>query len=242
MKSGGDTSTLAIQPTAQTLAGIELFSELDAKARGAVAARCRARRYGASQSVLGPDDPTRDVLFIVSGSVRVTLYSPAGKEVIFRDQGAGEFLGELSAIDGAARSAHVLALTDCLLLRMTPEVFWSVLVEHPSVNARVLRRLTRLVRSLSERVYEFSTLPVPARVRTEVLRLARQHADGDNSAVVDPAPTHAEMASTIGTHREAVTRELNELDRLGLIERHGHCMRVPDLTRLAAAVNGDVPG
>lgn len=240
MNSGGDTQ--AIQPTAQTLAGIELFAELDAPARAAIAARCRARHYDAGQSVLGPDDPTRDVLCIVAGSLRVTLYSPAGKEVIFRDQAAGEVLGELSAIDGAPRSAHVLALTDCLILRMTPDVFWTVLREYPSVNARVLQRLVRLVRALSERVYQFSTLPVPARVRAEVLRLARQHAGADNSVLIDPAPTHAEMASTIGTHREAVTRELNDLDRLGLIKRQGHRLRVPDVARLAEFVSGEQPG
>ena len=222
-----------IQPNAQTLAGIELFRDLDADSRADIAARCQAHRYAAGEQVMAADDPGRDVLFVVSGSVRVTLYSPAGKEVIFRDQTAGEMLGELAAIDGAPRSAHVVAVQDSMLVTLSPDAFRSVLREHPDVNWRVLQRLVRLVRLLSERVYEFSTLAVPARVQAEVLRQARAHMTGENTARIDPAATHAEIASTIGTHREAVTRELNALAKQGILSREGHAIVVHDVAALA---------
>ena len=45
----------------------------------------------------------------------MTIYSLGGKEITFRDQGAGEMFGELGAIDGEPRSAHVMALEDSLL-------------------------------------------------------------------------------------------------------------------------------
>ena len=221
-----------IQPNAQTLSGIELFRDLDGNTRAAIAARCRAHRYDAGELVMAADDPSQDVVFVVSGSVRVTLYSPAGKEVIFRDQGAGEMLGELAAIDGAPRSAHVVAVHDSMLVTLSPEDFRGVLREHADVNWRVLQRLVRLVRLLSERVYEFSTLAVPARVHAELLRQANSHATGENTARLDPAPTHAEIASTIGTHREAVTRELTALAKQGLLSRDGHAIVVHDVAAL----------
>ncbi len=221
-----------IQPTAQTLSGIELFRDLSHDNRAAIAERCHARRYANGEQVLAVDDPSRDVLFVVSGTVRVTLYSPQGKEVIFRDQGAGEMLGELAAIDGNPRSAHVLAVEDTLLVNLSPQDFRAVLQEHAEVNWLVLQRLVRLVRSLSERVYEFSTLQVPMRVRAELLRLSGAHMSGDNEARIDPAPTHAEIASTIGTHREAVTRELNELAKRGVLTREGHAIVVHDVAAL----------
>lgn len=40
----------------------------------------------------------------------------------------------------------------------------------------------------------------------------------DDRAAIGPAPTHYEIAARIGSHREAVTRELNELEAAGLIE------------------------
>ena len=46
-------------------------------------------------------------------------------------------------------------------------------------------------------------------------------------------PTHVQIANRINTHREAVTRELNELTRLGLIEKDKRTLTVPDLEALA---------
>jgi CRP-like cAMP-binding protein len=103
----------------------------------------------------------------------------------------------------------------------------------------ILRHLTTQVRALTERVFEFSTLAVRNRVHAELVRLARDH--GGNDAVIRPAPTHTEIASRISTHREAVTRELNRLEDLGLIVREGRSLRVADLERLQAMVEDVAP-
>jgi CRP-like cAMP-binding protein len=103
----------------------------------------------------------------------------------------------------------------------------------------ILRHLTTQVRALTERVFEFSTLAVRNRVHAELVRLARDH--GGNDAVIRPAPTHTEIASRISTHREAVTRELNRLEDLGLIVREGRSLRVHDLERLQAMVEDVAP-
>ena len=49
-------------------------------------------------------------------------------------------------------------------------------------------------------------------------------------------PTHAEIASRISTHREAVARELSRLAKLGVITRKGAGSTIPDLDRLARMV------
>jgi CRP-like cAMP-binding protein len=163
--------------------------------------------------ILGYQDDGREVFFIIGGRVRVTFFSKCGREVSFRDLPAGEMFGELSAIDGLPRSCTVVALADTMVAIMSASVLWDLLREHESVNACLLRRLTRLVRALSERVVEFSTLTVRKRIQVELLRLAREAAPGQKSAVISPAPTHAEFASRVSTHREAVTRGLGELAR-----------------------------
>jgi signal-transduction protein with cAMP-binding, CBS, and nucleotidyltransferase domain len=45
-----------------------------------------------------------------------------------------------------------------------------------------------------------------------------------------------EIASRVSTHREAVTRELNRLSRIGLITRGGDALLVRDVDRLAQMV------
>jgi predicted transcriptional regulator len=69
------------------------------------------------------------------------------------------------------------------------------------------------------------------------LRLAKLAPQEGKASVIEGAPTHAEIASRISTHREAVTRELNRLSRLGIIERRGSNLIVKDVARLAAMVH-----
>ena len=136
--------------TAESLAGVQVFRRLSAPNRGKLAALCQGRRYAAQQRVLSHKDDSQDVYFIISGKVRVTIYSLGGKEITFRDQAAGEMFGELGAIDGEPRSAHVMALEDSLLASMSREKFWGVLGSYPEVAEFTLKRLATLVRLLSE--------------------------------------------------------------------------------------------
>ncbi len=220
----------------ETLSGIELFSDLTDRDFDVLNTRCRWRRYRADQQIVAHHDQTNDVFFIVSGKVRVVIYSLAGKEITFRDMGAGKTFGELSAIDGKPRSANVIALTDAVVPSMPASVFWQVLRDHPEVSARILKQLAALARNLSERVFEFSALGVKNRIHAELLRLARDHGGDGNSAIISPAPTHAEIASRISTQRELVTRELNALARDGLIERRGRSLVICDMSRLSQIV------
>ncbi len=220
-----------------TLSGIEFLRSLPADAVEDLAKRCQWHRYGPQQLIVGQEDETRDVFFIVRGKVRVIVYAASGKEVSFRDLGAGQMFGELSAIDGQPRSATVVALQDALMARMPPAVFLAMLERHPQIARRVMHYLVGLVRALSERVFEFSTLAVKNRIHAELLRLAREAgASNKGPQRISPAPTHAEIASRISTHREAVTRELNELVRAGLLERCSGGLIIRDVARLARLV------
>jgi CRP-like cAMP-binding protein len=220
-----------------TLAGIEFLRALPPDVIEALSKRCQWHRYSSNQLIVGQDDETRDVFFIVRGKVRVIVYAASGKEVSFRDLRAGQMFGELSAIDGQPRSATVIALQEALMARMPPNVFWAVMERHPQVAAAVLQHLVSLVRALSDRVFEFSTLAVKNRIHAELLRLAREASERNNGAMrISPAPTHAEIASRISTHREAVTRELNEMVRAGLVERCSGGLIIRDIERLARLV------
>jgi CRP-like cAMP-binding protein len=224
-------------PRVDALAGFELFRGLPTDALASVSRRCQWRRYRAHQIILSHRDDSREVFFVVRGQVRVTFFSESGREVAFRDLPAGEMFGELSALDGLPRSCTVVALSDTLVAVMAASLLWDLLRQHASVNACILRRLTRLVRALSDRVVELSTLTVQRRIQMELLRLAREASPGQKSAVIFPAPTHAELATRVSTHREAVTRGLGELTRAGIVEKRGGTLVIRDVEALAAMVH-----
>jgi len=201
-----------------------------------LARRCAWHRYRAGQSVVSRLARDNAVFLIVSGNVRVTAFSAAGRQVTYRDLGAGEFFGELAAIDGKGRSADVMALEDTLLASMPPEALWNLLRTERLPGDRMLRHLVASIRDLTERVFELSTLGVQNRLHAEILRLARAAGVSGNSARIEPAPNHHDLAGRISTYREQITRELTLMVRQGLIVRAKAAWVVPDVARLERVV------
>jgi CRP-like cAMP-binding protein len=120
---------------------------------------------------------------------------------------------------------------------MSATSFRKLLLTEPHVAQALIKSLVGNVRTLTKRVYEFSTLAVNNRIQAELLRLAGLAPREGNSARLDPAPTHSEIASRISTHREAVSRELTRLSRIGIIERQNGTLIIRDLERLAAMLH-----
>jgi CRP/FNR family transcriptional regulator, cyclic AMP receptor protein len=221
----------------QTLASFEIFQSLPDEAVQAYSKRCFWRRFAKNETLIEYNDTTRDVYFISSGRARATYYAACGREISFRDLDPGEMFGEIAAIDALPRSVSVTALTDMLVAVMPSAVFRELLCQHDQSSTAMMLRLAMLIRRLSERVVELSALGVQHRIHAELLRLARKSSPGQNTAVVFPVPTHTDIANRISTHREAVTKELGNLRRAGLLERRSGILIIPDVEKLSRMVS-----
>jgi len=224
-----------VQP-AQTLARIPLFRSVAKEDLSRLDRRCQWSRFEAKAVILDYEHEGTEVYFVVSGLVRAWLPSLRRTNVILSDLGAGEFFGELAALDGRPRSASVTALTAATVARMPAAAFREMIHRHPEVCDQLLRLLAARIRLLDLRVVEFSTLAVRDRIRAELLRLGRLRVDEPNQAVISPPPVAAELAARISSHREAVTRELKALERAGLLERRRGALAIRDVEALAALV------
>ena len=220
------------------LAKVELFDGLGPEDLQKIAARCRLDSYLQKQTIFSHQDRSADVYFIKSGIVLITMFSPNGREIDFRQLEAGSMFGEIAAIDRLPRSTAAVSRSTVELIRMSDRDFLAVLSEMPNVGLKVMQRLTFLVRALSERVFEFSTYHVRYRIHAELLRLVETHKQGDDdeTANIHPAPTHAEIANRISTHREAVTREFRWLGKEGILEKRGRNLIIRNIKRLRQLV------
>ena len=210
-----------------------LFRSLNEEEIGRLEREFLWRRFEPGSRILEYDDRSTEVYFVACGVVRVYLPTWHRTDVILADIGAGEFFGELAAIDGRPRSASVTALTATTLGCMPATAFHNAMSWHADVSAQILRLLTARLRLLDVRVWEYSTLSVRYRVRAELLRLGRLKTDQPNRAIISPPPTHSDIAARINTHREAVSREFATLERNGLLERRRGALVVCDVTALA---------
>ena len=111
-----------------------------------------------------------DCAYIIeSGSVQVSKILSSGEEQVVGVLKENDIFGEMSLIDSLPRSATVLALEDCTISVMTPEVFNSLSKRNPEALMPILKVLaSRLRKALNilEQVEGQKTLiqPVPAEV------------------------------------------------------------------------------
>jgi CRP-like cAMP-binding protein len=236
MSNTGHNSRDAIETLAQT----EVFSGLDDEDRARVARRIKWKSFARGVEIVPYKGESDDVYFIASGRVRVTIFSFTGKEVSYQELGPGEMFGELSAIDQMPRTANVISLEKSKIGVMSGRDFIDLINCYPEVAIAALRRLAAMVRFLVDRVFQYGALHVKERVRLEVLRLAREVGGDDDIATISDFPTHREIANRVNTHREAVTREINELSRMGLIEQNQRVLTVTSIAKLTALIPEEI--
>lgn len=200
--------------------------------RNAFLGRARTASFGKGHVVIAEGSDADDVYLIRKGRVQVSLVSAHGREVILRDMGEGRIFGEIAAIDHRPRSASVIALEDCQLAHLRGAEFIDFLGSVPQAGLWMALQLAARVRDLTEKTFELATLSVSSRIQSELLRLAAAGTPSGETIVVTPLPTHSELAARVGTHREAVSRELSQLTQEGLIRRTGRTLEILSLTEL----------
>lgn len=214
--------------------GEEFLQSLTPLRRAALQFQYRQPKRG--QALFGHGAQTADVYFVLEGMLGAVLYSASGREVILRSLGPGDVFGELSAIDGLPRSASVVVEADARVAVLRQDDFLNCIEGSPTTAMWLARLLAAKVRGMTDRVFELSALNVRARVRCELLRLARAAVVLNGEPRLIPAPTHAEIANRIGTHREAVTREMQALTRDNVIRHGRRLLEFIDLPKLELSI------
>ncbi len=221
----------------ELLSRVSIFSVLANEELDVVAAKCQWSDYSKGQMVLDEDDSSTDIFFVIDGSVSAKGYSLNGKEVTYTFIRNGEMFGEFAAIDNQARSASIHALENAVIARMSSGDFKSVLHTYPSVGVCFAEHLVQKLRYLTQRIFEFSTMSVSYRLQAELLRYCLDSGIEGNTARIEPAPTHYEIAARISTHREAVSRQLSMLEASGIVAASRKSIIVLDVSRLRNIVN-----
>lgn len=215
-----------------SLAHIHLLSDLDAREAARVEQACSWKTYAAQEQIIDRQSDTQDVYFVVAGAVRVVIYSLSGREITLDDVAAGGHFGDLAAIDGEPRSASVMALEDTVIAALSRDRFLQLLSENFKFTLRLMRSLTRIIRSSTDRIMDLSTLAANNRVQADLLRLARNNMVGERRAEIVPIPVHGDIASRVSTTRETVARVLSDLSRQGVVERQKDRLVIADVDKL----------
>jgi CRP-like cAMP-binding protein len=195
-----------------------LLHDVEPAIRARYLSRISISNYEPGALVLDFEDQSNDVFYIETGSVRILVRNAGGREVILGDLHSGSIFGEMAAIDDAPRSANITALFRARVARMSGSAFREMATEVPQIALRVMRILTERVRLGNERLLEMATLTLRHRLYAELLREARPRLNSDE-LVISPPPFQHVLAGRIGGRREAVSREMAEMLRNGMLRR-----------------------
>ena len=216
-----------------TLAAHPCFKTLDPESCRILDRQCVWLKTPPGSWLVGETENERDVYFIMSGRLRAVQHG-VRQDLIFSDMEAGAFFGELSAFDGAPRALSILAVNNSLVAKMPAAVFVETMFAHRPLGEAVVATLIARLRSTTRRVGELGALDVRGRLHAELLRLARPDREDPKRALILAPPTQSELASRINTRRETVSREINAMERRGLIERRRGAIVITDALRLSA--------
>lgn len=216
--------------------GIPLLKGLPEDAAARFAKKCRWKAFEAHELMVDYGDESNDVIFILSGQVRVLMSSAYGRHVILNQLSQNDFFGEMSAIDGRSRSASVLALYRSEVCVMPGEVFMEIATTVPEIARRTLVKLTERVRTINERLAEQAFLTARQRLCAELLRQSRPRGGHPGQRIVSPPPIQEDLANLISSRREVVSRELSVLTKDGLLERSRGGLILTDVDELSRRV------
>ena len=215
--------------SAEYLRSVSIFSDLTGAERTSIAIKMTPYSYSKGEFIVMEETEGQQCYFITHGSVKITRSSKDGREVILAILTAGEFFGEMSLLDGDARSANVLALEETKVLALNGNDFMATLEEYPRVSIQLLKELTIRLRKSDLQIASLTLSDAEKRIGLCILRLAGEQGTIRQGHVkIKKFPFQHDIANMAGTSRETVSRTLVLFEQNGLIQREGRQLTIVD--------------
>ena len=218
------------------LQSVPIFSDLSASDLNKIAERMVLRVFSKGQMILLEDDLGQTFFVIGGGSVKITRLSDDGREVILAMLGDSDFFGEMSLLDGAGRSANVVALESSEVLTLARNDFLEILQEYPKISISLLEELTQRIRKSDQQIESLSLSDVEQRIGITLIRLSEELGIIKHGNVkINNLPYQQDIANMAGTSRETVSRTFKLLEEKGLVAREGRKLTIYNFNQFTKA-------
>lgn len=211
-----------------------LFTRLPAAQAHALQARGSQVHYPARRTIFATGEPGDTMLVIATGRVEISLTSEAGRRSILAQLGPGDVVGEMAVLDGAARSADVVAASDVTGRLLTRAQVMGFLAEAPEAAIAVIEALCQRLRQTNETLADHVLIDGKTRLARLLLRLFESWGAGqaDGSVRLDTGFSQTDLGDMAGLTRESVNRLIRIWEAEGRMIRDGGALVCPDLDGL----------
>ncbi len=181
-----------------------------------LAARGTPRSYRKGTLIIEEGTQGDTLYLILAGRVKAFSSDARGREVVYGVYGPGDYFGEMS-LDGGPRSASVMAETACACAVLTRQTLREHIRAEPEFAFELLARVIRRARLATQSARSMALLDVYGRVVQLLDAMAAPGLHGVR--IIEPCPTHADLAARVGCSREMVSRLMKDLAAGGYVVR-----------------------
>ncbi len=201
---------------------VPLFSKLSEDDLERIRKLCVTQHYDKDQIIFIEEEAGNTLFLIQKGRVKVSRTSDDGREVILSILQHGDFFGELSLIDGKARSASVTAIEDSEVLILRRADFLRLLEEYPQISISLMKELAGRIRKSDTQIKSLSLQDAMGRVASSLILLAEDQGRFNKDDVIIPRiPLQQDLANMAGTSRETISRVFRHFQQQKWIQRSG---------------------
>jgi CRP/FNR family cyclic AMP-dependent transcriptional regulator len=218
--AGGQRAAQAPLAPIDFLRSHPAFRQLPANVLEQVKSNVIRRRVQRGTLIFSKGDHGSGLMAVLDGSVRISLPTINGHEVVLDQVPRGEVFGELALIDGQPRSASATAAENCELMVIDRRNFIQFIHSHPEVAVKLLELLCARLRQSNEQVEGVMYASLPVRLARAIVKLAK-------TTECDTRParlmiTQRELSQMIGISRESTNKQLRAWEKRGWIRiEHG---------------------
>lgn len=195
-------------------------------------------RFRRGQALFTEGDRAERVFVIERGWVIITSIAPGGREIVLGLRGPGDVIGDLSVLDGAARSATALAVGD-VEATVAPGATLMRALSDAATAMALLRVLASRLRDADRKRLEFAALDTLGRIAWRLEELSERFGEDTADGIEVELPLSQEqLASWCGASREATVKALAALRTLGCIATGRRSVVIRDIQALRRHANG----
>jgi CRP-like cAMP-binding protein len=188
-------------------------------------------------------------MILVEGRVRIGVNTSDGREMLLTIMEPGQIFGEMSLLDGQARSADATAMGETLVLALERADFLATLRQFPESALRLCAMLSQKLRRSTDQVEGVTLHPVNVRLARLLLTIAAQSSDRSSRPSSNRpsggiprtkgSPTQRDLGQLIGASRQKVNFHLGQWQAEGIIARQGNAFAIRNWRALQAIANSD---
>ena len=183
-----------------------IFCDLDDEALDQLCRYAKHTTLKRGATIFSKGDPGNSLVAVVSGTVKISVSSPDGRSAILNLIGAGEIFGEMSVLDGQARSADATANTNCEIFIIDRREFIPFVRSQPALAMKFIELLCMRLRWTSDQVEQVILQNLPGRLASALIRLTEKHKLMPGGRTI--AITQQEISEMVGMTRESINKQL----------------------------------